>query len=82
MQETLPMYNLLTPSQKFILAQKLGTVKGFYMFYFDKLPYYSTQTDCFNALNLLHYNIFNEYKYEDYNSFRRSLKYHLNKNKR
>lgn len=67
--------------KKFLLAQKLGTIKGFYKYYFDHLPKHKTQTDCFNAINLLHYNIFNEYKYEDYNSFRGALNYHLKNNR-
>lgn len=71
-----------TEAQKYVLAQKLGTTKGFYLYYFQMLSKFKTQTDCFNAVNLLHYKIFNEYKYEDYNSFRNVLKYHLQKNRK
>jgi len=77
-----PNFNQLTHAQKYVLAQKLGTAKGFYLYYFELLPHFTTQTDCFNAVNLLHYKIFDQYKYEDYNSFRNALRYHLQKNKR
>jgi len=75
-------FKQLTDSQKYQLAQQLGTVKGFYTYYFNQLPNFNTQSNCFNAVNLLHFKIFNTYKYEDYNSFRRALTYHLQKNKR
>lgn len=71
----------LTEGQKYVLAQKLGTAKGFYLYYFEQLKHFKTQTECFNAVNLLHFKIFNEYKYTEYNSFRHALQYHLKKNR-
>ena len=62
-----------TDAKKYILAQKLGTRKGFFLFYFDQLPKFNTQTDCFNAVNMLHYEIFGEEKYSSYDSFRRRV---------
>lgn len=82
MQQTTTNFNQLSSAQRYVLAQKLGTVTGFYLYYFEQLKHFRTQTECFNAINLLHYKIFKENKYEDYDSFRRALKYHLQKNKR
>lgn len=67
--------------QQFILAQQIGTVKGFYIYYFDTLPNFKTQKQCFDNVNELFVQIFGEEKYTDYNSFRISLNYHL-KNKK
>jgi hypothetical protein len=69
-----------TPSEKYQLACKLGTVKGFYLYYYELLPEIGSQLVTFNAVNHLHYQIFNEYKYSDYDSFRKALVYHLKKN--
>lgn len=70
--------NQLTDSQKYDLAVQLGTTKGFFQYYFDQLPQHKSQIDSFEAANQLHYDIFKEYKYSDYHSFRRSMSYHLN----
>ena len=60
-------------AEKLALAQKLGTTKGFFQYYFDMLPYFQTQTGCFNDINLLHNKIFKEDKYSDYDSFRKQM---------
>jgi hypothetical protein len=64
-------------SEKLALAQKLGTTKGFYLFYFDHLSKFQTQIECFEHVNELYYKIFKQHKYSSYNSFRRYLKQHL-----
>jgi hypothetical protein len=69
----------LTVEQKYDLAQKLGTTRTFFLYYFDELPNYKTTADCFDAVNELHFEIFTEYKYSDHNSFKRALSYHHNK---
>jgi len=70
-------FKSLSTSKQLDLAIQLGTVKGFYMYYFDQLPNFDTKTECFNKINELHHSIFNEYKYSEYKSFRVSLSYHL-----
>jgi len=64
-------------SEKLALAQKLGTTKGFYSFYFNHLSKFNTQIECFQHINELHNQIFGEYRYSSYNSFRRHLNHHL-----
>lgn len=68
-------------AEKYQLAQKLGTVKGFYQYYFDMLPVIQNQTKTFEAVNLLHYKIFGEEKYSSYDSFRQRMLHHLKKQK-
>lgn len=75
-------FSNLTQGEKYILAQKLGTSKGFYLYYFEQLKHFQNQTKCFNTINLLHHKIFGEYKYTDYDSFRNVLKYQLKKNRK
>lgn len=56
------------------LSLKLGgrTPLGFYRYYFNNLEYHRTQTDCFNHVNELYHQLFGEYRYESYKSFRRT----------
>ena len=75
-------YNDLSWKQKSHLQRKLGTTTGFYTYYFTHLGKFKTQIDCFNKINLLHYKAFGEYKYADYNSFRKALTYHLKKRRK
>ena len=63
-------FSKLTPSEKYELAIKLGTAKGFYMFYFDSLYKFKSQISCFNNANDIYFSIYKEYKYKDYDSFR------------
>lgn len=64
------------------LYRQLGgrTPHGFYKYYFDDLPFHSTNFECFNHVNTIYFDLYGEYRYEDYNSFRRAYTYHL-KNK-
>jgi len=52
--------------------QKLSTPKGFYDYWFDHLPEYRTQTECFTAVNDLHEELFGHPKYTSFDSFDRS----------
>ena len=76
-------FESITNAQRYTLARKLGTAKGFYEIYFKMLPVFKhapgPQKKCFDRLNLLHFKIFEEYKYSDYNSFRIALSYHHKK---
>jgi len=70
-------YETKQANEKLQLAKKLGTRIGFFEFYFNNLPNFKTQTDCFYAVNELHFSIFSEYKYSDYNSFRKQVTTYL-----
>jgi hypothetical protein len=59
------------------LQKKLQGRTEFFKYYFDNLPFYQTQTDCFNAVNDLYFELFKEYKYTDYNSFRKQVTTYL-----
>ena len=63
------------------MMRKLYTPKGFIDYYFEqlKLPDYKTNIECFNAINDIHYELFGEYKYSSYHSFRSQLSRHLKK---
>ena len=62
--------------------KKLGTREGFYQHYFDQLPKHPTQIECFNHCNDQYLDLYGEYKYESYDSFRITLsRHHKNRNK-
>ena len=61
------------------LMKKLGTREGFYQYYFEQLPLHRTQTECFNHCNDTYFELYGEYKYESYNSFRQLVSYYHNK---
>jgi hypothetical protein len=86
LQPIIVNFKTATAAQRYVLAQKLGTSKGFYETYFKMLPVFKTavgpQKKCFDLLNELHHKIFNEYRYSDYNSFRKALAYHHKTNRK
>lgn len=61
------------------LLKQLGTREGFYQYYFEQLPKHRTNVECFNHCNDKHFDLFGEYKYESYNSFRKLVTYYHNK---
>lgn len=61
------------------LLKSLGTTQGFFQYYFEQLPAHRNMVECFNAVNDKHFDLFGEWRYETYHSFRRSLQYHHNK---
>ncbi|MBF05016.1 MAG: hypothetical protein CMP76_17200 [Flavobacterium sp.] len=61
-----------------LIMKKIGTSTGFYEYYFSELCNFTTNLECFNAVNELHFDFFGEYKYAGYESFR---KYIQRKNK-
>lgn len=74
-------YEAKQAAEKLALAQQLGTAPGFFQYYFESLPKFTTQTECFENANLLHYKIFRQYKYADYNSFRNQMAKYLKSKK-
>ena len=63
------------------LLKKLATTQGFFQYYFEQLPKHRTMPECFNAVNDKYFDLFGEYRFESYYSFRESLAYHRKKRK-
>ena len=63
------------------LLRLLGTRQGFFQYYFDELPRHKTYIECFNEINEKHFDLFGEYRYESYDSFRKQISYY-NRNKK
>lgn len=61
------------------LMRQLASPLGFYEYFFKQLPNHRTQIECFNAVNELYFDIFGDYRYSNYNSFRYSLIYRKKK---
>ena len=59
--------------QKNQLFKTLGgkSPDGFYIYYFNELPFHRNQNECFNHVNNLYLELFGEYRYSSYDSFRR-----------
>ncbi len=66
-----PDINDLEDHEKFRLSTILGgrSAHGFYNYYFNDLKYHRNQTECFNHINDLYFDIYGEYRYESYQSF-------------
>lgn len=54
--------------------RQLATTQGFYDFYFRLLKNYSSNTECFHAVNDLYFDYFKEYRYSSYDSFSKTVK--------
>ena len=55
------------------LMQKLSTTPKFFVYYFSKLSEFGSNKSCFDSVNDLYFDLFGEYKYSDYASFRVQL---------
>lgn len=63
----------LTEQQEQIaLMRQLATSEGFFKYFFQQLSKYPTQVECFNAINDTYFDLFGDYRYSDYVSFRNS----------
>lgn len=51
------------------IMRQLATREGFYKYYFSQLKHHETNTDCFNAVNELYFDLFGEYRYSNYKVF-------------
>lgn len=54
------------------LMRQLATPSGFFEYFFKQLPQHNTQVECFNAINETYFDLFGEYRYSSYYTFRRS----------
>lgn len=62
------------------LLKMLGTRQGFFQYYFEELPKHKTNMEAFTSANEKFFELFDEYRYESYNSFRGQLNsYHKNR---
>ncbi|SHG27952.1 hypothetical protein [Flavobacterium johnsoniae] len=59
--------------KKIELMQNLSTSAKFYAYYFSKLSDFRSNSDCFNHVNDLYHELFGEFRYSDYASFRVQL---------
>lgn len=66
--------------QQVNLMRQLYSAAGFFKYYFEQLPKHPTQIEAFNYVNDLHLDLFGQYRYSDYDSFRQALGYHKRKN--
>lgn len=61
------------------LLKKIATTQGFFQYYFEQLPRHRTMPECFNTVNEKYFELFGEWRFESYHSFRASLSYHHKK---
>jgi len=66
------------------LMRTLGTRDGFFKYFFKQLGIridgklkHRTDYECFNAINEKYYDLYGEYRYSSYNSFRRSYRHFI-----
>lgn len=52
------------------LLKKLATITGFISLYYEELPKFKFDYQCFNHLNDLHFKHFGTEKFSSYDSFR------------
>ena len=73
----------LTTQQKIDIAIELRDTPSFFKKYYELLPRFKTQKDCFEYLSQIYTDIFKTNKYSNYDSFRvvicRDAKKHLRK---
>jgi len=61
------------------LMRSLSTTPKFFVYYFSKLSEFGSNKACFDSVNELYFDLFGEYKYSDYASFRVQLTKHNKK---
>ncbi len=60
------------------IMKQLATREGFYNYYFKTCKDAISNLDAFNKANDLYFELFKEYRYTDFNSFKRSKNHYLN----
>jgi len=55
------------------IMRQLACTKGFFDYYFTECKNHSTNTAAFNDVNDLYFELFGEYRYTDYNTFKNAL---------
>ena len=59
--------------------RKLSTRKGFYNEYFNQLKLCKTNIEAFNVVNERYHVLFGQYRYSDWNSFKKMTNYYNQK---
>jgi len=62
-----------------IEMRKLSTRKGFYNEFFNELKTASSNKEAFNTVNERYHTLFGQYRYSDFNTFKRMSNYYNNK---
>lgn len=63
------------------LMLQFSTTSGFYEMYFKELKTAKSNIEAFNNVNEKYYELFNKYRYSDWNSFKKMTNYYNNKSK-
>lgn len=61
------------------LMRQLSTVSGFSFYYFTECKKHATNKEAFNHVNDLYQELFGEFRYSDFHSFKRVLIYNNKK---
>jgi hypothetical protein len=64
-----------------IMMRKIGTREGFFQYYVQLLNDHKKAVNAFNELNELYHHYFDEYRYSDFDSFKKQY-YRFLKEKR
>jgi hypothetical protein len=59
--------------------RELSTRKGFYAAYFVALKTAKSNKEAFDAVNEIYHELFGNYRYSDWNTFKRMTNYYNNK---
>lgn len=78
-QEIMLSKKVQEQQQEMELMRQLASVSGFIQAYWNMLKESRTNVEAFNSVNDQYFGLFGDYKYNDWNSFRRALNYHKQK---
>jgi len=70
-EEKVFRYELQQLKKQNELMRKIGTREGFFQHYFQMLNDHKKSIDAFNELNEIYHELFKEYRYSDFDSFKK-----------
>lgn len=73
---------LIEVQRQMLLMRNLVKPLGFYQVYFEELPRHRTKQEAFNSVNDIYFELFGEFKYENYESFRVTVYRMISKDKK
>lgn len=65
--------------EDFLFLKKAATDDGFFKLYFEGLPQHRTYVECFISLNDRYFGIVGEYRFINYDAFRKKLSRNVKK---
>tara|TARA_R110000772_G_scaffold153261_1_gene264230 strand:+ start:3571 stop:3831 length:261 start_codon:yes stop_codon:yes gene_type:complete len=80
-EQKIILFENLTPDQKIKIAIRMGSAEKFYLLYFENLHFFRSQKECFIYYNNIHFDVFLEFKYSGFDSFK-VYQYRRNKNRK